>query len=86
MTQLSRFTCEDAFRRLNDYLDRELSAAEMRLVKAHLDTCVRCASEYHFESTVLNEVRRKLNRVDLPADLVSRINAALEAERGSAES
>ena len=37
-----RFTCEEIFARLDDYLDRELSADEMRMVKEHLETCAAC--------------------------------------------
>ena len=34
MTHLSRYTCEEAFRRLDDYLDRELSEQEMVPVRS----------------------------------------------------
>ena len=33
---LDRMSCEEAFRRLDDYLDRELSPDEMRQVEEHL--------------------------------------------------
>jgi len=34
-----RYTCEETFRRLEDYVDRELSAEEMERVREHLKTC-----------------------------------------------
>lgn len=77
MTPVSRLTCEEIFRRLDDYLDRELSAEEMRLVKEHLDTCAQCASEHAFERRLLVDVREKLRRVDVPADLRSQIGGAI---------
>jgi hypothetical protein len=45
MTPLSRYTCEEAFRRLDDYLDRELSSDETELVREHLEVCAGGARE-----------------------------------------
>ena len=77
MTHLDRYTCEEAFRRLDDYLDRELSAEEMTLVHEHLDICAGCAREFNFEASVLRGVREKLRQIDLPDSLQARILAAL---------
>ena len=74
---LDRMTCESAFRRLDDYLDRQLSAKEMRLVEAHLQVCEVCAREFVFEAGVLDGVRRKLEGIAAPADLLARIAARL---------
>lgn len=73
MTAPSRLTCEQVFARLDDFLDRELSAEEMYLVREHLDTCAACASEHRFESTFINDVREKLVRIDVPPGLALRI-------------
>jgi anti-sigma factor (TIGR02949 family) len=79
---LNRFTCEEAFRRLDDYLDRELRDEEMALVREHLETCAACTQEFAYEASVLTEVRRKIQRVDVPADLVERLARQLrEAEQ-----
>jgi anti-sigma factor (TIGR02949 family) len=77
VTHLNRYTCEEAFRRLDDYLDRELSAEEMTLVHEHLDICAGCAREFTFEASVLRGVREKLQQIDLPDSLQARILAAL---------
>ena len=77
MSAVDRYTCEEVFRRLNDYLDRELSAAEMTMVKQHLDTCAQCASEQAFEASVLRELKGKLRRIDLPQSLVDKVAAIL---------
>ena len=81
MTHLSRYTCEEAFRRLDDYLDRELSAEEMTLVHEHLDICAGCAREFNFEASVLRGVREKFRQIDLPDSLQARILAALGKAR-----
>ena len=77
MSAVDRYTCEEVLRRLNDYLDRELSEAEMTMVKAHLDTCAQCASEHAFEDSVLRELKDKLRRIDLPQSLVDKVAAIL---------
>ncbi|HSJ31961.1 MAG TPA: zf-HC2 domain-containing protein [Longimicrobiales bacterium] len=78
MTGFNRFSCEEAFRRLGDYLDRELSASEMALIDEHLEICAGCAREFAFERSILNGVRTKLREVELPADLRARIATLLE--------
>ena len=84
MMALQRYTCEEAFRRLDDYLDRELTPDEMRKVQEHLETCAACATEFAFESSVVQHVRTKLQRIDAPAALRDRIARLLEEERKGA--
>jgi len=81
MTHLSRYTCEEAFRRLDDYLDRELSAEETALVNEHLEICAGCAREFNFEESVLKGVRAKLRQIELPPTLQARILGILDGER-----
>ena len=78
MRELTRFTCEEAFRRLDDFLDRALSAEEMALVREPLDICAGCAREFTFERSVLDGVRAKLRQLDVPAEFQARIAALLE--------
>lgn len=85
MTALNRYTCEEAFRRLDDYLDRELGAAEMELIHEHLAICEACAREFSFERSVLERVGAKLREFPLPNGLRSRVldivrRAGAEAE------
>jgi anti-sigma factor (TIGR02949 family) len=70
---LNRHTCEEAFRRLDDFLDRRLSPEETRLVEEHLQICEACTREFNFESSVLEGVKRKLRHVEVPNDLLARI-------------
>lgn len=75
---VDRYTCEQVFQRINDYLDRELSAEEMALVRAHLDTCTECAREYAFEGAVLEELKAKLRRIDLPPAVLDKVQQVLK--------
>ena len=81
MSEIDRFTCEEMFRRLDDYLDRELSAREMELAREHLETCALCAQEHRFEASVIDEVRRRVRRIDVPGEMMERIVVSLAAER-----
>ena len=80
MTHLSRYTCEEAFRRLDDYLDRELSPEETALVKEHLEVCAGCAREFDFEASLLKGVRAKLRQIELPPTLQARILGVLDKD------
>ena len=82
MSPLDRLSCVELFRRLDDYLDRELRPEEMRLVREHLESCAVCASEYSFEESVLKNVREKLRHIQAPPDLLSRISRLIaESEK-----
>jgi anti-sigma factor (TIGR02949 family) len=78
-----RYTCEEIFRRLDDFLDRELPPEQMSRVRAHLESCAACAEEYAFEADVLEEVRRKVRRITVPQTFVERLAAALARERAA---
>ena len=83
---LNRTTCEEAFRRLDDYLDRRLGQTEMRLIQEHLEICAACAHEFTFEASVLIGVRQKLRQLNVPPDLLARISAQVRAAGGSGPS
>jgi anti-sigma factor (TIGR02949 family) len=76
---LNRTTCEEAFRRLDDFLDRRLAQTEMRLIEEHLQICAACAREFTFEASVLTGVRRKLGQISVPPELLARIAADIRA-------
>jgi anti-sigma factor (TIGR02949 family) len=82
MTEVTRLTCEEVFRRLDDYLDRELSPEEMRLVREHLDVCAVCTAEYRFEREVLDEVKHKLRRLTAPPGLLDKVKTAISKAQG----
>lgn len=79
MSHLDRYTCEEMLRRLDGYVDRELSPAEMERARRHLETCAACAAEFGFQARMLAELRAKLRRIDVPGDLLARIAERLRA-------
>ena len=85
MSALSRYTCEETFRRLDDFVDQELSPREMQLVQEHLDICAACAREFRFEASLLQSVRAKLRQIDVPGTLRARVLEVLDRrEEGGA--
>jgi anti-sigma factor (TIGR02949 family) len=77
MKPISRYTCEDTFRRLEDYVDRELSPEEMARVERHLETCADCTAEYAFQASMLHELRARIRRIEIPAGLFERVSTRL---------
>jgi len=74
-------SCDAILRRLDDYIDRELSPDEMRAVEAHIAECLRWADRYRFELSLIREIRSRLRRLRLPGALVATIRRRLAAER-----
>lgn len=80
---IDRYTCEEVFRRLDLFLDRELSPEEARLVEEHLRVCEACLAHHRFEAAVLEAVRGRIRLLDPPPGLVDRLARLLdEEERG----
>ena len=80
MSERSSLTCIEVFNRLDDYLDRNLSDEELALVARHLEDCLMCANEYRFEATVLEGIKTRLRRIEMPAHVLSSIMLRLQAE------
>jgi anti-sigma factor (TIGR02949 family) len=72
--------CEAILRRLDDYIDRELSADDVLMIERHLEECFDCVSQYRFEIRLIHDIRARLRRLALPGDLMTRIKLRLDAE------
>jgi anti-sigma factor (TIGR02949 family) len=83
MSRLDRTNCEEAFRRLNDFLDRRLTPEEMKVIEEHLEICAWCAREFNFETSVLHGVKQRLRHIDLPPDFVTRVLSKLPPISGN---
>lgn len=79
MSSHESLSCRETFERIDDYLDRELSDAEMELVRAHVKACEVCTKVFEFEGSVVSAVRQKLEDVTLPEGLKQKVFRSLEA-------
>jgi len=84
MTIIDRYTCEEVVRRLDDYVDRELSPREMQLMRMHIETCAACAQEHAFAVATLRTLKAKLRRIEVPRDLMAHVALRL-AEAAAAD-
>lgn len=69
--------CADALGRLDDFLDLELDARTHAEVEAHVRGCESCAAVVRTERALLDETRRALRAVSLPAGLRGRVTRLL---------
>lgn len=65
--------CEEAVKRLNDFLSRELAPDEEVQVQQHLQECNGCFEKFHFEETLLRRLRDAVGQVQAPDGLRQRI-------------
>ena len=79
MALLDQVTCEAFVRNLPSFLVREVTAGDRQGLEAHLVTCARCLRKFHFERTLLDRIRNRLQAVAVPAALKVRIEALIRA-------
>lgn len=70
--------CEQAVKRLTEYLSRELSDEEQARVERHLSECRGCFEMFSFEEQLLEIVREKASEGHAPAALRQKILALAE--------
>jgi anti-sigma factor RsiW len=73
--------CREVFARLDDYLDRTLGPEELAAVEHHLALCAVCTAEFRFETLWVEQLRDKLRRLQVPAELAGRLASAASGER-----
>jgi anti-sigma factor (TIGR02949 family) len=74
-----RFNCDQVLARLDDYLDRTLSAPEVQRVEAHLEECLACLHAYRYEASLFEGIRARLRRLAIPAGLLALVRLRLDA-------
>lgn len=77
MNAPTHLSCKQCADQLADFLDRELTSEEVKLVEGHLDRCGDCAREFRFEGAVVDSLKATLRRVQAPPTLMDRIRALL---------
>jgi anti-sigma factor (TIGR02949 family) len=70
-------SCHEAVGKLWDYLDHSVDEADRAQVEEHLARCRRCCAEMEF-ATELRRVLAASAHVDVPRDVLERLNRTLE--------
>jgi mycothiol system anti-sigma-R factor len=66
--------CKEIAARLQTFLDRELSEAEVAEVRMHLGACPPCQNHFHFEEHLKRLVRDRACTEQAPLSLRDRIS------------
>ncbi len=69
--------CRETFRKLDDFVDRELTPQEQASVAEHLEECAKCAHQFAAELEMLEALKAKLRRIAAPQGLMEKIAARL---------
>jgi anti-sigma factor (TIGR02949 family) len=77
MNQVRAIDCEEALRRLFEYLDAELHGDSHREMEQHLERCRSCFSRLEFEKQ-LKAYTKKLGREEIPPELELRIRKLVD--------
>jgi anti-sigma factor (TIGR02949 family) len=71
------YSCEEAVKRLNEYLDHELTPEERVVVLKHLEICRPCLKRFSFEQTLVVSLRQKVTLLCMPASLRDKLHGLL---------
>lgn len=74
--------CDQALAEIYLYLDRELTWWRRRQIRRHLSECPPCLQGYAFERRLRIVVKDCLAE-EVPQEFLSRLNEAIERERGA---
>lgn len=77
MSAQKQISCDEAVRRLYDFLDNEGAGASIEEVDVHLDICRSCCDRFAFEATLWKVVRRVGSDCHCPASLRLKVHTLL---------
>ncbi len=83
---MKQLDCEEAEKRLNTFLDRELDKAEIAEVQAHLDDCEECHSKFRFESSFKRLIMTRSSEQAAPSGLREKLAERLQHRSGRRQS
>jgi len=71
------YSCEEAVKRLNEYLDHEMTPEERVVVLKHLEICRPCLKRFSFEQTLVISLRQKVTLLCIPPSLRDKLHGLL---------
>ena len=76
-------SCEEAARRVYEYLDGELDEADAEKIRCHVEQCRRCYPMYDWERIFLDGVAERGGRPEPDEELRRKVGELLDRESGS---
>ena len=74
--------CSEVLERVYEYLDGEMDAERVHVIREHLDECGPCLRAFGLEDSVKALVKRCCGSDDVPSDLRGKVMSRIEAVRG----
>lgn len=75
-------SCEEAARRVYEYLDGELDEEEAERIRCHVEKCRRCYPMFDWERMFLEAVRERADRPEAVDELGRKVTRLLDEEAG----
>jgi anti-sigma factor (TIGR02949 family) len=74
--------CEEAARRVYEYLDGELGEEDAETIRCHVEQCRRCYPMYDWERLFLETVGERADRPETSVELKRKVARLLDEEAG----
>lgn len=75
--EVDYYSCEEAVKRLNEYLDHQMTDMERLVVLKHLEICRPCLRRFTFEQTLVISLRRKVALLCVPTSVREKLHSLL---------
>jgi mycothiol system anti-sigma-R factor len=72
--------CNETLRELETFLDGELSAAELVIIRSHIEDCPQCLEAFDFHAELRAVIARKCASDPMPAGLLARIEECFQTD------
>lgn len=79
---VAEIPCEEAARRVYEYLDEELDPAKAEEIRCHVLQCQRCYPMYNWERLFLRALRERGGRAEASEELRRKVERLLDSQTG----
>ncbi len=77
--------CQEAVKRLTEFLDQELGPEQEEMVRRHLHECRGCFARFRFEETLLRTIRERAEAIRAPEALREKILGLIAIPKGDVQ-
>ena len=80
--EIPEIPCEEAAKRVYDYLDGELAEEDAEEIRCHVQQCERCYPMFNWERLFLDALKERADRPEASDELRRRVSKLLDRETG----